>query len=197
MKRRSTAILLFVASAIIATGYALTTAQEARRRPELATAVANPSNLKPRSDGISTQQYRLKHISALDAAKKINAALPENQNSLQVEGVVARGSLVVVPIEVTNSLTAVASGKNHERLTNLIAELDAIPTEVLIRCSLSRVSADGTRDIISRPQVRTVDGQEATIQISQPGGGFLEFSVTPHTARPDAANVGSTSRIGL
>lgn len=211
MKPRFAVGSLVVAAILAAAGYGYSVAKEPVARPiPMPSAVINTSESnctvfaspaeavlqmqKGAAKHVTTQQYRLKNIDAREAAQKINLAVADTKSTVHVEGVVVQGALVIVPVYDTNSLTVVANAEHQARVSKLISELDAPRTQVVVQCSITRTSPDGKVDIVSRPQIRTLDGQKATIRIGEGTDETFEFSVTPRVILPEDS--GNTARSG-
>jgi type II secretory pathway component GspD/PulD (secretin) len=64
-----------------------------------------------------------------------------------------------------NALNANALPKEQERISHLLAILDARPTAVQIRCVLTRIGTDGKRLELSEPHIVTQKGTQAVISI--------------------------------
>lgn len=88
--------------------------------------------------------------------------------------------------EEKNEFTANALPELHARLQSLIAKLDARPPMVKIACELARTDSKGTRTVISRPQVITVNANEAMFSVGQEDGEIIEVKLVPNIVLSEA-----------
>jgi type II secretory pathway component GspD/PulD (secretin) len=85
----------------------------------------------------------------------------------------------------TNALTVRALPIEQERISRLLAKLDATPIAVEIKCLLTRIGPDGKRSVLSKPQVRTLDGIEAMISVGSTDGESYEVTLVPKVILPE------------
>lgn len=70
-------------------------------------------------------------------------------------------------------------------MSSLLAEIDAAPIIVQMESILTRIGPDGTRTVLSRPAIQTLDQTTGMISIGQSGGEGLELTLTPKVILPN------------
>jgi hypothetical protein len=118
-----------------------------------------------------TVRYRLRNSAVTDVAVQLAASLEITSDEIALD-------------PESNTLTATALPKAHERISQLLAKLDATPIAIEIRCVLTRVGPDGKRSVLSKPQVRTLDGIEAMISVGSADESY-EVTLVPKVILPE------------
>ena len=149
--------------------------------PPSLEAAAEPHLTTPAC--LETSVHRLKHISAADAARRIDAALREKHAiEPRVRGLVVESQVVVIPEPVSNSLIVAALPEFVAEVRDLVEQADRPPRQFTVEARMTRLDADGTRVLISRPQLRTTAGRPATVRIQDGEGRGYELEIVVEDA---------------
>jgi hypothetical protein len=152
--------------------------------PPSLESVAEPHLTAPAC--LETSVHRLKHISAAEAATKLDAALREKHGiETRVQGLVVESLLVVIPEPVSNSLIVAARPEFVAEVRELIEKADRPPRQFTVQARMTRLGADGSRLLISRPQIRTTAGRPAMVRIQDSDGRGYELEITVDDVRPE------------
>jgi hypothetical protein len=117
-------------------------------------------------------RYSLRNAAVKDVADQIAASLESTSDKIAID-------------PDTNALTVRALPIEQERISRLLAKLDATPIAVEIKCLLTRIGPDGKRSVLSKPQVRTLDGIEAMISVGSTDGESYEVTLVPKVILPE------------
>jgi type II secretory pathway component GspD/PulD (secretin) len=94
-------------------------------------------------------------------------------------GVVIESPVVVIPDVRSNSLIVSAKSPYAEKVQALIKRFDVPVKQIRIRATLTVTDAGGKKTILSRPQVITLEGQKAIIEIGDASGAGIQLELTP------------------
>jgi hypothetical protein len=119
------------------------------------------------ADELATRVFPLYNVPAADAETAIEKLLKQPANAKAVSAQPADAKAVVAADEVRNCVIVRATGEVLRAVEKRIAELDKAPRMVHAQCLLMEVGPDGKPHVLSRPQLMTIDGQEAVISIGQ------------------------------
>lgn len=133
-----------------------------------------------------TAVVRLKNIPAASTAIAITKFLQAKRGLLGLQvGSPPVTEFVIAPETSTNSLIISAVKADFDEIAALIKRVDQTPPQFVIPLKISIVGPDGKTRILSRPQVRTLNGQEAFIHIGLDDGSRLEIALTPRVVLSD------------
>jgi type II secretory pathway component GspD/PulD (secretin) len=94
-------------------------------------------------------------------------------------GIVIESPVVVIPDACTNTLIVSAKSPHAEKVAALIKRFDVPAKQVKIQATLTVTDASGKKSVLSRPQVITLDGQKAIIEIGDASGAGIQLELTP------------------
>ena len=163
------AVVAFTTTQLIAS------AQEVRPAPPaLPQTAALEKHLPPAAATRTTKIYRLRNVAAKVAAQVIDLAIrTKHKLKPQTNGLIVDSPVIIVPELKTNALIISAEPKYTNEINKLIEKIDATPQSITIQAKISFKSRDGKTSILSRPIIRTTDGQSASITIDE-----QDFSLT-------------------
>ncbi len=181
------ALLLFVHAAI---------AQEAttkQAKSPLPMPKASVTPAKPADSSRRTVVYRIKNVPALGVAKAVNLQLTAMlEDKLKHEGFIVDSPIVIIPEVTLNSLMVSAKPSHLEAIAEMIRMLDKAPTQIMIQVRIEEVEG-GKTTVLSRPQVITLDGTEAIVEIGS-DNKTLRVQLTPHVVQQDEEKATSSEK---
>lgn len=151
--------------------------------PSLESVLTEPHLTTPAC--LETSVHRLKHISAAEAAKKIDAALREKHGiETRVQGLVVESQLIVIPEPVSNSLIVAALPEFVPAVRELIEKADRPPRQFTVEARVTRVDGKQRRLLIS-PRISTIAGRPANVLIQDGEGHGYELEIIVEDVRPE------------
>ena len=72
---------------------------------------------------------------------------------------------MIIPEAASNSLIIIAKSFYIDKISEMIRKLDKAPKQVVIQVIIQEIDADGKVTVLSRPQVMTIDGNQAAIEV--------------------------------
>ncbi len=147
--------------------------------PQVAAKRVNPAH-----SARKTAVYRIKYIAAQEVAKAVNHELTTVLGEKPKHGgFIVDSPVVIIPEVITNSLLVSAKPSYMDKISEMICRLDQAPTQIQIQIVIQEVE-DGEVTVLSRPQVLTLDGTEAVIEIGSDKKS-LRIQLTPHVVQND------------
>lgn len=133
-----------------------------------------------------TTVVRLKNIPAASTAIAITNFLKAKRGLARLQiGSAPVTEFVIAPDTSTNSLFISAAKADVDEIAALIERVDQTPDQIVIPLEISIVGPEGKTRVLSRPQVRTLNGQQAFIDIGLDDGSRLKIELTPRVVRDD------------
>jgi hypothetical protein len=123
-----------------------------------------PSKALPEK-GRATRVFRLENSPAPSVASALEEFL--HSESQVRPGITPQMEMIVVPDKVRNLVVVSGPAKFMEAIDGLIAALDTRPPMIKATCKLMEIGPDGKQRVLSRPQVMTIDGQAAFINVGE------------------------------
>ena len=138
------------------------------------------------------REYRLAYQSVGSVSEELTKFLASAVDT--TPETIRRLQLITADVQ-TNRLTVIAPPKVQADIANRLKELDAMPQSIEIHCVITQTHADGRKRVLSRPLVRTLDGQTSQIVFDE-GGEVLEITLTPRLgiAAPEVSTAASQPR---
>ena len=158
MKRYKLSVIAIAAAAFLG-GYSLSEVVRVTR-----ALASNAATLRAAERDMA-HRYPLQNAAAADAADQLVASLGTTCPEIATD------------VEA-NALTVSAPSTEHERISRLLAKIDARPLTVTVQCSLVRTDENGKRVVLYRPQIQTLDGMEGLFSIGR-AGESIEVTVLP------------------
>jgi len=160
--------------------------------PELPMSIDSPLDVLPPVDVTigdeqqSTKTFQLHNADVKSVASSLNTFVLSKQPSLtedgmpKLDGFVVAAPILLLPDHVTNSLTVTAEESIVKEVGDTIKALDTPPAMIMVKAKLVQVDASGSETVVCRPQVMTLHGQKATIEIGQANGERIRLELTPY-----------------
>jgi len=131
-----------------------------------------------------TTVYRVKYAAAQEVAWAVNHELTTMLGEKpKHEGFIVDSPVVIIPEVITNSLLISAKPAYMDKILGMIRKLDKAPTQIMVQFLIEEIE-DGKATVLSRPQVMTLDGAEAIIEIGSEKKK-MRVSLTPHIVQWD------------
>jgi type II secretory pathway component GspD/PulD (secretin) len=142
--------------------------------------------------GVTSFIHRAKHVSVKELAHSLGRKFAMNQViNVSRQKNKTNALLVIIPEEKTGQLIITTSSRNVDEIKRLISEIDRKPKQFLIDAIIRTTGSDGKKTVV-RPQIITLEGQSATIQIGNTDGSSIELQINvreltqPQHASPSA-----------